>query len=93
MLRDHTERCVGRACQSIGDNNLDTLVERGISERTAGLGWLEANKIIDAELEAGYADGTLTEATDEAARRWLDEGSVECRDECPVKGEPASVCV
>lgn len=64
---------------SIDENNLDTLVERGINDRLAGgSDWFAQQQIIDGELEAGYEAGTLSRPTPELAEQWLAEGIVSC---------------
>lgn len=79
----HTAHCIEMVKVSIDENNLDTLVEMGINERTKGLDSCAANKLIDAELEAAYADpyGPCSRPTDELAAEWLACGNVECQDE------------
>lgn len=87
MAAAHTTRCTDNAVTVVDENNLDTLVERGINDRIAVAtaeatedhpAWLIANQIIDAELEAGYEAGTLSRST-EIATQWLDEGIITCR--------------
>lgn len=76
----HTNRCIESATISIEENNLDTLVERGINDRLAGLtDWLAQNRLVDVELEAAYEAGTLSRPTPELAAQWLAEGTVSCR--------------
>lgn len=78
----HTAKCIENALASIENNNLDTLVERGINERIAeqGLDWLGANKLIDAELQAGYEAHTLCRPTEENAAEWLADGTFVCSE-------------
>lgn len=78
----HTALCIERVKMSIADNNLDTLVELGVNERTAGRGWCASNRVIDNELEAGYTAGTLSRPTDELAAEWLANGNATCRSDC-----------
>jgi hypothetical protein len=80
--RTHTAHCIEMTCSLIGDNNLDTLVERGINDRLAGLDGAKAGKLIDAELEAGIAAGTLTDPTEAAAAEWLASGTATCYYDC-----------
>ena len=76
----HTARCIESARVLIHDNNLDTLVERGLNGRTAGLDRKQAGDLIDRELEAGYTEDTLLRPTEAAAIEWLASGIADCTD-------------
>lgn len=77
----HTARCIENALTVIEENNLDTLVERGINDRLTALSgdWFDKQQLIDGELEAGYAAGTLSQPSEELAAQWLAEGIITCR--------------
>ena len=74
----HSAKCIEQALASIDQNNLDTLAERGINERLAGLDTDEANRLLNAELAEGLAAGTLSPVTEAKALEWLAEGILSC---------------
>ena len=83
MTCTHTANCIENALGAISDNNLDTLVERGINARLAGVtDWSASNRIIDDELEAAFAAGTLCRPTEDLAIEWLADGTVACAYGC-----------